>query len=45
MGKKSVSGSGMNNPDPISESLKPFFWFKYLNPVMRIQDGKKSDPG
>ncbi len=29
MGKKSGSGSGMNNPDHISESL-PFFGLKYL---------------
>jgi hypothetical protein len=30
MGKKSRSGSGMNNPDHISESLKTIFWFKIL---------------
>jgi hypothetical protein len=28
MGKK--SGSGMNNPDHISKSLKTFFWVKIL---------------
>ncbi len=26
MGKKSGLGSGMNNPDHISESLKTIFW-------------------
>jgi hypothetical protein len=32
MGKKSGSGSGMNNPDHISDSLKrQFFGLKYLN--------------
>jgi hypothetical protein len=30
MGKKSGSGSGMNNPDHISESLKTIFWVKIL---------------
>jgi hypothetical protein len=30
MGKKSGSGSGMNNPDHISESLKHFFGVKIL---------------
>jgi hypothetical protein len=30
MGKKSVSGSGMNNPDHISENLKNNFWVKIL---------------
>jgi hypothetical protein len=51
MGKKSVSGSGMNNPDYISESLQTIFMVKILkffdaDPgfVSRIQDGKKSDP-
>jgi hypothetical protein len=28
MGKKSGSGSGMKNPDHISESLKIYFWVK-----------------
>jgi hypothetical protein len=28
MGKKSGSGSGMNNPDHISESLETIFWVK-----------------
>jgi hypothetical protein len=27
MGKKSGSGSGMNNPDHISESFEKVFWF------------------
>jgi hypothetical protein len=26
MGKKSESGSGMNNPDHISENLETIFW-------------------
>jgi hypothetical protein len=30
MGKKSGSGSGMNNPDHVSESLKTIFWVKIL---------------
>ncbi len=30
MGKKSGSGSGMNNPDHISESLETIFWVKVL---------------
>jgi hypothetical protein len=37
--KKSGSGSGMNNPDHISEILdKQFFGLKYLNPLMLIRD-------
>jgi hypothetical protein len=28
IGKKSGSGSGMNNPDHISDSLETIFWFK-----------------
>jgi hypothetical protein len=46
MGKK--SGSGMNNPDHISESLEKLVWrvkLKYLNSLMRIRDGKNSNPG
>jgi hypothetical protein len=31
IGKKSGSGSGMNNPDHISESLETIFGLKYLN--------------
>jgi hypothetical protein len=39
MGIKSGSGSGMNNPDHISESLETFFiGLKYLNFLMRIRD-------
>jgi hypothetical protein len=41
MGKKSGSGSGINNPDHIPESLETLFWFKkYLISFMRIRDGK-----
>jgi hypothetical protein len=53
MGKK--SGSGINNPDNISECLKTIFWVKTLkffnaDPELKkvgsgIRDGKKSDPG
>jgi hypothetical protein len=39
------SGSGMNNPDHISESLATFLGLKYLHSLMRIRDGKNSDPG
>jgi hypothetical protein len=45
MGKKPGSGSRMNNPDHISERIEPFFGLKYLNSLMRIRDGKNSDPG
>jgi hypothetical protein len=38
MGKKSGSGSGMNNPDHISESLETIF--KYLFSFMWIRDEK-----
>jgi hypothetical protein len=38
MGKQSGSGSGMNNPDHISESLETIFWFKILKSLMRIRD-------
>jgi hypothetical protein len=34
MGKKSTSGSGMNNQDHVSESLETIFWLKYLNSLM-----------
>jgi hypothetical protein len=30
MGKKSGSGSGMNNPDHLSESFETIFWVKML---------------
>jgi hypothetical protein len=46
--KKSGSGSGMNSPDQVSESLETnfrLFDLKYLNYLMQIRDGKKSDPG
>ncbi len=37
--KKSGSpGSGINNPDHISESLETVFGLKYLNSLMRIRD-------
>jgi hypothetical protein len=45
MGKKTGAGSGMNNPDHISESLETtFLGVKYLNSVMQIRDGKNSNP-
>jgi hypothetical protein len=55
--KKSGSGSGMNNPDHISESLETILWVKILkffdaDPgsgmkkfCFGIRDGKNSDPG
>jgi hypothetical protein len=45
MGKKSGSGSGMNNPDLISESLETIFWVKIrygISTVMRIRDPENS---
>jgi hypothetical protein len=45
MGKKSGSGSGMNNPDHISESLETIFGVKYFKSLKGIRDGKNSDPG
>jgi hypothetical protein len=43
-------GSGMENPDHISESLETIFWVKILkffdaDPESRIWDGKNLDPG
>jgi hypothetical protein len=39
MGKKSRSGSGMNIPYHISESLETiFFCLKYLNSLMRMRN-------
>jgi hypothetical protein len=39
MGKNSGSGSGMNNPNHISESLETIFLeLKYLNSLMRIRE-------
>ncbi len=37
MGKKLGSGSGMNNPNHISEKTETVFGLKYLNSLMRIQ--------
>ncbi len=45
MGKNSGSGSGMNNPDHVSEILKLFFGLKYLNSMMRIRDPEKFGSG
>ena len=51
MGKKSGSGSGMNNPDHISEGAeKPIFGVNILkifgaDPGPGFRDGKNSDPG
>jgi hypothetical protein len=57
MGKKSASGSGMNNPNHIFEVLRNIFWGvkKYLNSLNAdpgfkkfgsgIWDGKNSYPG
>jgi hypothetical protein len=45
MDEKSGAGSGMNNPDHISESLETIFGLKYLNSFMLIRDGKNSEPG
>ncbi len=51
-GKKSGSGSRMNNSDHISESLETIFWVKILkffdaDPIrmekIRIRDGEKSE--
>jgi hypothetical protein len=35
----------MNNPHHNSESLETIFWVKILNSLMRIWDGRNSDPG
>jgi hypothetical protein len=54
MGKKTGSGSGMNNPDYVSKELRnQFFGLKYLfvaDPGTGmektcIRDGKHADPG
>jgi hypothetical protein len=45
MGKKSVAGSGTNNPNHISKSLETIFGLKYLNSLIRIRDEKNMDPG
>ncbi len=54
MGKKSGSGSGMNNSDNFSKSLETILWVKILKffdvgpgsemEIIRIRDGKNSDP-
>jgi hypothetical protein len=44
-GTRKKSGSGMNNPDHISESLEKIVCVKMINSLMRIRDGKISDPG
>jgi hypothetical protein len=44
MGKNPGSGSGMNIPDHISESLETFFGLKYFNSLMRMRM-RIRDPG
>ncbi len=36
---------GMKTPDHISESYNKFFGLKYFTSLMRIREGKNSDPG
>jgi hypothetical protein len=49
IGRKSASGSGIRDEQPGSYFLElrnhffVFFGLKYLNSLMRIRDGKKSD--
>jgi hypothetical protein len=48
MGKKSGSGSGMNNSDHISESLETIFWVTILqffdaDPGSGMRDAKNSE--
>jgi hypothetical protein len=45
MGKKSGPGSGMNNPDHISESLETIFWVKILKFFDAYRGGKKFRSG
>jgi hypothetical protein len=45
MSKKSGSGSDMNNPVHISESLKTIFWVKIPKYFDENQGMKYSDPG
>jgi hypothetical protein len=56
MGKKSGSGSGMNNTDHIFESLETILFLDKILKIfdadpgsgrekIRIRDGKNSDPG
>jgi hypothetical protein len=44
-GKKSGSGSGINNPDHISESSETIFGVKILQFFDADQAWKESDPG
>jgi hypothetical protein len=45
-GKKSGSGSGMNNPDHISECLETgYFGLKYFNPLRQIRDPEWQELG
>jgi hypothetical protein len=49
MGKKSGTGSGMNNPNHIFESLETIFWIKILNffdadPGSRMEEIRIRDP-
>jgi hypothetical protein len=45
MGKKSVSGSGMSNPDHISEGIETVFWVKMLKFFDADPGWKISNPG
>ncbi len=45
MGKKLGSGSGMNNPDHISERLETVFWVKILKFVDADPGWKKFGSG
>jgi hypothetical protein len=45
IGIKSGSGSGMNNSDHISDSLKTVFWVKTLNFFDADPGRKNSDQG
>ncbi len=44
MGKKSGSGSGMNNPDHNSDSFETIFWAKILKFFDADPGWKNSDP-
>jgi hypothetical protein len=45
MGKKSEFGSGINNPDHISERLQTTFWVKILKFFDADPGWKNLDPG
>jgi hypothetical protein len=45
MSKNSGSGSGMNNPDHISESLEKFFWVKILKFLEKDPGWEKFESG